>query len=328
MMLPSKLPPAKATPWIPKPRKPALIAPLSTMLPAKVAPAEVATLLTTMPAPTVAVMAPLLVMPPAKTETKRTAMSVLEAEIAPLLTSPPEKTPTCGFVLVVAPTRMPRRPESAPALLIPPAKVAVFSTATAVPPLASSLLLLSMWMPPMTVPVLVRPPLWKVPWMTTMPPAPMTPVLVTLPVKVVWLTSILLAAVLNEPGYGPVMIDMTDAPGQAGRPSGRPPITLNPRCALAVSLSEASADVQHRFTIRIMLAVADRSSSALLEVSKRRLEASDQLHRRELRNGSGRPRRRRGHRRNGSRQYAAVGASPHAMTHELGRDTPILSRDV
>jgi hypothetical protein len=29
-----------------------------------------------------------------------------------------------------------------------------------------------------------------------------------------------------------------------------------------------------------------------------------------------------------SRQYAAVGASPQAMTHELGRDTPILSPDV
>ena len=175
-----------------------------------------------MAAADIAVTAPRLVMPPAKTETKRTAMSVLDVEIAPLLTTPPEKTPTCGFVLVVPPIRMPRRPDNAAALLMPPAKVAVFSTATAVPPLASSLLLLSMWMPPMTVPVLVRPPLTKVLSMTTMPPAPMTPVLVTLPEKIVWLTSILLAGVLNEPGYGPMMIGIRTSQGKrAGRAASR-----------------------------------------------------------------------------------------------------------
>jgi hypothetical protein len=68
----------------------------------------------------------------------------------------------------------------------------------------------------------------------------------------VWLTSILLAAVLNEPGYGPVMIGMTDAPEQAGRPGGQPPIALNPHSAPTVSLSKASTDVQHRFSIRRM----------------------------------------------------------------------------
>jgi hypothetical protein len=80
-----------------------------------------------------------------------------------------------------------------------------------------------MWMPPMTVPMLVRPPVRNVLPMTTMPPAPMTPVLVTLPAKVVWLTSILLAGVLNVPGYGPAMIGMTDAPKgkRVGQAAGR-----------------------------------------------------------------------------------------------------------
>jgi hypothetical protein len=68
-------------------------------------------------------MAPLLVTPPVKTETKRTATAVLEIEIAPLLTSPPEKVPTSGLVLVVAPARKPRWPESTPALEMPPAEV-------------------------------------------------------------------------------------------------------------------------------------------------------------------------------------------------------------
>ena len=41
-----------------------------------------------------------------------------------------------------------------------------------------------------------------------------------------------------------------------------------------------------------------------------------------------RPRRRRGHRCAADCRHAAVGASPHPMTHELGRDTPILSPEV
>jgi hypothetical protein len=76
---------------------------------------------------------------------------------------------------------------------------AVPSTTTAVLLAANSLLLLSMRMPPRTVPGSMFP-LVKVLLITTMPPAPIVPALMMLPLKVVWLISHSLVTPLNVPG--------------------------------------------------------------------------------------------------------------------------------
>jgi hypothetical protein len=129
-------------------------------------------------------------------------MAVGPAKILPLLTMRPEKRPT-------ALTRMPLlAAEMMPALLMPPPNVFVFSMAMAsrmLPPLAMILLLLSTLMLPRTVPISsTPPPLMKAALANTMPPVPIVPVLVTPPLKVVWLISISLTAPPNDTGNGPV----------------------------------------------------------------------------------------------------------------------------
>jgi hypothetical protein len=90
---------------------------------------------------------------------------------------------------------------------MPPPNVLVFSTAMAVvvPPLATILLLLSTFMPPTMTPLSrIPPPLRNARLTTEMPPAPIVPVLVTPPLKVVWLITIAVVLPLKTVGYGPL----------------------------------------------------------------------------------------------------------------------------
>jgi hypothetical protein len=90
---------------------------------------------------------------------------------------------------------------------MPPPNVFVFSTAMAVvvPPLATILLLLSTFIPPTMTPLSrMPPPLRKALLMTEMPPGPIVPVLVTPPLKVVWLITIAAVLPLKTVGYGPL----------------------------------------------------------------------------------------------------------------------------
>jgi len=82
---------------------------------------------------------------------------------------------------------------------MPPPNVDGPSTTIAVL-LARILLLPSMWMPPMSVPPSINLPFVNVLLMTTMPLIPITPALITSPLKVVWLISHSLVVPVNVPG--------------------------------------------------------------------------------------------------------------------------------
>ncbi len=150
-----------------------------------VAPAEVVPLLAIPPPP-----APLANFPMELT----TMAAAAEAANRPLLVTPPENVETSTMWMPSWP------PETVPALVTPPPNVSVLSIEMAFAPLARISLLLSIWMPPSTVPVLTMPPLWKVLLLTTIPPTPMVPILTTLPLKVVWLISHSLVVPVNVPG--------------------------------------------------------------------------------------------------------------------------------
>jgi hypothetical protein len=110
--------------------------------------------------------------------------------------------------------------EMLPALLMPPAKVVVFLTAMAVA-FALMLLPLSTLMPPISTPVSMMPPLKSVLLTTSMPPAPMVPVLVTPPLKVVALISMALVTPPKLVGYGPVNVTGILPRGPGGPAPGR-----------------------------------------------------------------------------------------------------------
>jgi hypothetical protein len=116
------------------------------------------------------------------------------AEIAPVLLISPVKAETDETTSACKP------PAIVPALLMPPRNVVVSSIATAVMPLATILLWLSILMPPEMTPVSTMPPLRKVLPLTEMPPPPMVPALVTPPLKVVRLTTMASVLPLNVVG--------------------------------------------------------------------------------------------------------------------------------
>ena len=93
----------------------ALIVPLLTMLPLKVA-----TTSTAIPVPSVTDSVPALVMPPLKAEIIDRPMALDRPTIVPPLTMPPSKLPT-------SPAKAPKRPEIVPLLLMPPPKEAISS---------------------------------------------------------------------------------------------------------------------------------------------------------------------------------------------------------
>jgi hypothetical protein len=70
-----------------------------------------------------------------------------------------------------------------------------------------------------------------------------------LPLKVVWLTSSSLAAVLKMPGYGPVICRARPPRRQTAGRLGQLPDCTSPSRHFARELSEATPDVQQRFLL-------------------------------------------------------------------------------
>jgi hypothetical protein len=154
------------------------MAPLLTMPPAKVETPQPQPP-TTIPAPLGIERVPVLVIPPLKADTLLTAIPLRPPPwISPLLTMAPEKVETPSTRTGMPPAVM------VPALVMSPRKV---GPVMAIPDELPIWLVVSMLIPPASVPLLSTAPVMVLPVMV-MPPGLMVPVLLISPVKLVLVT--------------------------------------------------------------------------------------------------------------------------------------------